>query len=240
MRGQVVDSFATTAPASRLPADAMKVPFFVGEKLEYEVKFGAIKVGSGSMEVLDIEDVRGRSTWHTLFRVQGSIPFFHVDDRQESWFDVVSLTSRRFHQDLEEGNYKPHRHFEFYTERGMYQKNDEPEVPTVPDPLDEGSFLYFVRTLPLEVGKTYSFSRYFDTAANPIKITVLRRETIQTPAGKFNTVVLQPSFRQKGMFSDAQIWISDDDAHVMVQMKSRLTFGSLNLYLRSHNTKAGS
>ena len=46
---QVVDSFPSTSTAPKLPADAMKVPFFVGEKLEYEVKFGALKVGSGSI-----------------------------------------------------------------------------------------------------------------------------------------------------------------------------------------------
>ena len=62
----------------------MKVPFFVGEKLEYDVKFGAIKVGSGSMEVLDVSNVRGRPSWHTLFRVTGSIPLYKVNDRQET------------------------------------------------------------------------------------------------------------------------------------------------------------
>lgn len=239
---QVADSFASTANAPRLPADAMKVPFFVGEKLEYDVKFGALKVGNGSMEVLDVSDVRGRPSWHTLFRITGSIPLYRVNDRQESWFDVTTLTSRRFHQDIEEGNYKPKRHYEMFPERGMYQKNNEPEEPTVSNPLDDGSFLYFVRTIPLDVGKEYAFSRYFNPEANPVRIKVLRREVIETPAGKFNTVVLQPTFRTKGIFSEngkAEVWISDDAARIVVQLKSRLSIGSLNLYLKSHNTKAG-
>jgi hypothetical protein len=57
----------------RLPSNAAVVPFFVGEKLEYEVKFGAIKVGKGSMEVRDIADVRGVPSWHTIFRITGGI-----------------------------------------------------------------------------------------------------------------------------------------------------------------------
>lgn len=236
---QTLDSAAGRIASADPSTKAMKVPFVVGEKLVYDVKFGSLKVGTGSMEVLEQTDVRGVLTWHTMFRVGGSIPFFKVNDRQESWFDVTTLTSRRFHQDIEEGNYKPRRHYELFPERGMYRLNDEPEVPTVANPLDDGSFLYFVRTIPLEVGKEYSFSRYFNPEGNPVRIKVVRRETIQTPAGSFKTVVLQPTFRSKGMFSEngkAEVWIADDSTRVMVQMKSRLSFGSLNLYLRSQGT----
>ncbi len=242
LRAQSVDSFAAANTVSRLPANAMKVPFFVGEKLEYDVRFGSLKVGSGSMEVLDIADVRGRPSWHTLFRVNGGIPLYRVNDRYESWFDVVSITTRRFYQDLEEGNYKPKRHYEMFPERGMFQQNDKPEQPTVSSPLDDVSFMYFVRTISLEVGKEYSYSRYFNPEGNPVRLKVVRRETIDTPAGKFRTVVLQPIIRTKGLFSEngrAEIWISDDDSRIVVQLKSRLSIGSLNLYLRAHNTKAG-
>jgi len=111
----------------------------------------------------------------------------------------------------------------------------------VPNPLDEGSFLYFVRTLPLEVGKTYEFQRYFKAQGNPVRIRVLRRETVTVPAGTFKAVVLQPTFQTKGIFSQngrAEVWISDDERRLMVQMKSKLSFGSLNLYLqRASGTK---
>lgn len=237
---QTADAYVSATASTALPSDAMKVPFFVGEKLQYDVKLSGLKVGSGSMEVMDIVDVRGKASWHTLFRVSGNIPFFRVNDRYESWFDVTTLTSRRFFQDIEEGGYKPKRHYEMFPERGMYQQNQEPEKPTVADPLDDGSFLYFVRTLSLDVGKTYSFSRYFNPEANPVKILVARRETVTTPAGTFKCVVLKPTFRSKGLFSEngnAEIWVTDDDARVMVQMKSKLPFGSLNLYLRAHNAK---
>jgi hypothetical protein len=166
-------------------------------------------------------------------------PFYRVNDRYESWFDTITLTSRRFHQDIDEGNYERKRRYEFFTERGMYQENDKPEQPTVTNPLDDGSFLYYVRTIPLEVGKEYSFSRYFNPAANPVVIKVLRREVIEVPAGKFSTVVLQPTFRSKGLFSEdgrAEVWITDDDARMMVQLKSKLSIGSLNLFLTNHNT----
>ena len=228
------------APAMRLPSDAMVVPFRLGEFLEYDVKFGVMRVGSGSMEVRDIVDVRGVASWHTIFRFSGGIPFYRVDDKYESWFDTVTLTSRRYFQDIQEGSYKPKRRFEIYAERGVYQKNSEPEQPTVAEPLDEGSFLYFARTIPLDVGKEYTFHRYFQRESNPVRIKVLRRDTIDVPAGRFATIVVRPTFQSKGLFSEngnAEVWLSDDDRRIMVQMKSKLSIGSINLYLRSVSSK---
>ena len=49
----------------------MPVPYGVGERLEYEVRFSNLKVGSGTMEVAGIQHVRGRETYHTVFTVRG-------------------------------------------------------------------------------------------------------------------------------------------------------------------------
>ena len=49
---------ALTAPSD--PARQIPVPFSVGERLEYDVKFGMLKVGGGRMEVLGVEEIRGR------------------------------------------------------------------------------------------------------------------------------------------------------------------------------------
>jgi hypothetical protein len=233
-RGQALAPVRET-DQRRLPADAASVPFAVGERLDYEVKFGSIKVGNGSMEVKELTEVRGRTTWHTVFRIQGGIPLYRVNDMYESWFDVVSLNSLRYHQDVDEGSYERQRRYEIFPERGMMREGDRPEEPTVANPLDEGSFLYFVRTVPLEVGRSYEYARYFKAQGNPVRIRVLRRETVTVPAGTFKTVVLQPTFQTKGIFSQngkAEVWITDDDRKMMVQMKSKLSFGSLNLYLK--------
>ena len=229
---------AAQAAVARPPVKAqgaMPVPFAVGERLEYDLKFGALKVGNGSMEVRDQADIRGVLSWHTVFSITGGIPLYRVNDRFESWFDVTTLTSRRFVQEIAEGNYLRTRRYEFFPERSMLRENGDPERPSVASPLDDGSFLYFVRTLPLELGKEYLVPRYFNPDANPVRIKVLRKETVVVPAGQFTTVVLQPSFKTKGIFSEngqAELWLTDDDRRIMVQLKTKLPFGSLNLYLR--------
>ena len=105
------------------------------------------------------------------------------------------------------------------------------------DPLDDGTFLYFIRTLPLAVGQTYSFNRYFKPDRNPVTIKVLRKERISVPAGEFDAIVVQPVINAKGIFAEngrAEVWLSDDKNRIMLQMKSGLSFGSLNLYLTSY------
>jgi hypothetical protein len=222
--------------AAPLPG-APAMPFAIGERLEYDVKFSWKSVGRGTMEVVGIDDIRGRPSWHTVFTIKGGIPFFRVDDRMESWFDVQTFSSRRFHQNIAEGGYKRSRRYEFFPERSVFTENDGAEEPSVPDPLDDASFLYFVRTIPLEVGTTVEVPRYFNPKGNPVRIRVVRKDTIKVPAGEFPTIVVQPTFQTRGIFSEngrAEVWLSDDAHRFMVQMKSSLKIGSINLYLKRY------
>jgi hypothetical protein len=227
---QAQTATGTTTPVSR--------PFVPGERLSYDVYFGAIKVGTGSMEVRGIDTVRGRPAYHTAFRLDGGIPFYRVEDVFESWFATDDLASLRFVQDQNEGTKERQHRYEIYPERRTYDDltDADPEQPSVADPLDDGSFVYFVRTVPLEVGKTDEFQRYFKPDRNPVTIRVVRRERVKVPAGTFDAIVIQPVIKTKGVFSEsghAELWISDDDKRVILQMRSQLSFGSLDLYLTS-------
>jgi hypothetical protein len=229
---------ATPIAAQERTPTPIPVPFGVGERLEYDVKFGKLRVGSGSMEVADVQDVRGRSTWHTIFQVRGGTFFYRVNDQYESWIDRHTGNSLRFKQDLNEGRRDVERAFEIFPERGVFQASGEDTTQaSVKNPLDDGSFLYFLRTIPLAVGETYVFERYFRPDRNPVTIKVLRKERIGVPAGDFDAIVVQPVIKTTGIFSEnghAEIWLSDDENRIMLQMKSGLSFGSLNLYLKSY------
>src|SRR5690242_3707686 len=213
-----IEAQQSAAPAA---ASAPARPFAPGERLSYDVHFGVLKVGTGSMEVRGIDTVRNRPAYHTTFRISGGIPLYRVDDVFESWFATDDLSSLRFNQDQNEGTKERQHRYEIFPERRVYTdlSDDKGEQPSVADPLDDGSFVYFVRTLPLEVGKTYEFQRYFKPDRNPVTIRVLRRERVKVPAGTFDAVVIQPVIKTKGVFSEsghAELWISDDDRHMIV------------------------
>jgi hypothetical protein len=225
-------------------ASERRATLSVGERLEYDVKFGKLRVGRGSMEVRETVDVRGREAWHTVFSIRGGIPFFRVDDRLESWIDTQTFTSLRFAQQTHEGRYHRERLIELFPERGTMLESGEDarEVPTVDEPLDEGALLYYIRTLPLNVGDRYSLDRYFRPDRNPVQLEVVRRERIQVPAGTFETIVIRPMIKSSGIFSQngrAEIWVTDDERRLMVQMTAKLPFGTLHLSLREIANVAG-
>jgi hypothetical protein len=225
---------AQEAVAAVLPA--LDRPFQIGEKLTYAVRVGPLGKGTAVAELRNVETVRGKRVYHSVFTLNGSMLFFKVRDHYESWFDPNTLVSLRYHQDIDQGPYERDRKFEIFPERGVYKENEKPEVPTVEMPLDDGAFLYFLRTIPLEVGETYTWNRYFKPDRNPVTVKVVRRERIRVPAGEFDAIVLQPKIKAKGIFAEganAEVWLADDDGRLMLQLKTKLPFGHVQFQLRS-------
>lgn len=239
----VGDASASTSAIPFPSVDPKVVPFGVGETAVYDVKFGSIRVGSATTQVKGIEDVRGIPTWHMVFRLRAGTLFFKVNDVFDSWIDPSSFSSLRFNQTQQEGPNDRRKRYEIYPDRGIYVEMDE-DPPRqhvgVKDPLDDASFLFFIRTVPLDVGDVYESNRYFRPELNPVRVRVVRKESVDVPAGRFDCIVVQPVIKTQGIFSEngqAEVWLSDDPRHIVVQIKSRLSFGSINLYLKSY--KAG-
>ena len=223
------------------PAEPLEapVPFEVGELLEYKVKLGILNAGEGSLEVAAIESVRGTPAYRAVMRIDGGVLFARVRDEFQTWFDTRTLTSLRFIQDQDEVGSKRYRHYEMFPERGVWERRDDEEVGDLPTslPLDDISFVYFIRTLPLEVGDVYTFNRYFKDTGNPVIVRVLRKEEKEVPAGVFQTIVVQPIIRTRGLFGQggrAELYFSDDDRRALVYMRSSVPIvGSLTLHLTS-------
>jgi hypothetical protein len=66
-----------------------------------------------------------------------------------------------------------------------------------------------------------------------VNVHVEAREQIKIAAGTFNTVRIQPE-AAKGLVRDKGklwIWYTDDAAHVPVQMRARMSWGTLTFQL---------
>jgi hypothetical protein len=223
------------------PGSALSLaPFGPGEKAEYQVRLRGVSVGSGTMQILGVEHVRGRPTYHASLHVTGGIPLARVDTRMDTWLDVAGLFSRRFEQNQHEIRFRRHRIFDFYPESRTYQLRGSAEVERLPTdrPLDDVAFLYYARTLPLNVGDSYTINRYFREDGNPVVLNVLRRETITVPAGTFNTIVVQPIIQTDGLFGQggrAEVFFTDDDRRLVVHLRSHVPrIGTLTLHMRSY------
>ncbi len=214
------------------------VPFGPGERTQYQVKLGIFSVGEGHMEVHGVETIRGNSSYHVSMGIRGGRLGLNVNSSFQSWMDIRTLASHRFIQDQHEVRYKRFRQFEFFPSERRFERADNDESGVLPSdhPLDDISFVYYARTLPLRVGETYTLPHYFQDRGNPVVLRVLRKDRVEVPAGTFNTIVVQPIIQTRGIFGEggeAEIHFSDDDRRIMVQMRSRgiPLLGSLSLHL---------
>lgn len=225
----------TSAPPPRPPH-----PFAVGETFEYTGKLGMLTLGSASMSVVRLDTIRGVESYVFRFQLQASTFVFKMDDVMHSWTGTADMVSRRFHQDFDEDGKVRRRFYEIFPDSGFFRERERNEkAPTVDQPLDDAGFFYFIRTTPLEVGKTYTFDRYFKKATNPVTIRVVKREECELPdKTKLQCIVLHPVIGsdRNGMFSpraDARIWLTDDARRIPVQIRSKLGFGTVTLKIKS-------
>jgi len=227
--------------------------FPVGERMEYSVTWGGIRLGTGSLMVEAIDTLRARETYRVGFQIEGGPPFYRVETRMASWIRPDPFRSLRFEQRQREGDYRRDRRIEMDPAARTYTRFDlkegewrpHPEEVSVPIPenvLDEVSYLYFARLLPLEPGVRYEFERYWKEEGNPVVVEVLRREEIRVPAGKFRTVVLRPEIRTSGIFKEggeAELYLTDDERRIPVRVKASMAIGSGNFFLTDYESGEG-
>ena len=242
-------------PAVRAPAsdtlEAWRFP--VGERMEYSVTWGGARIGRSVLTVEAIETIGGRPTYRTTLETAGGPPFYRLEDRLTSWIQPQPFATVRFDQKLRQGGYRRDRRHLMDLEAGTYTRFDlendryvahdeEADVAIPPGALDEVAYFYFVRLSDLEVGRRYEYERYFKEKGNPVVLEVLRRERIRVPAGTFNTIVVRPTIKTSGLFSEggeAELYVTDDERRIPVRVQTRMPIGTGNFYLTKYESGDG-
>jgi hypothetical protein len=215
---------------------AATYPFQVGERFQYAAKLGFLRLGTAWMSVNGIDTVRGSESFVFEFGLDASAPFYKSRNVLQSWTGTGDLISRRFHQDLVENGKEHKRYYEIYPDSLKYVQEQKPgSKETVANPLDDAAFFYFLRTIPLEMGKSYKYDRYFRKELNPVTIKVAKREKLEMPDGKDVTcLIINPVVGEDGLFarkSQAMLWLTDDERRIPVQIRAKLPFGTVTLRL---------
>jgi len=190
--------FAAPALAQAQPAGprehdpTVRLPFPVGEVLDYRVNvaFGG-NIGRGQMRVEGPVIERGIPTWRLVSEMQAKRAFVKATDRTTSWVDPVRFATLRFEKSERHPLSHSDEQVEMNLAAGTWRDDDgRDQALGSPLPLDELSFLYFLRTIPLDQEGAHQFNRHFDEQRNPTLVTVGAEETVQTEAGTFTTRVV--------------------------------------------------
>jgi hypothetical protein len=217
-------------------------PFVIGERAEYDLKYGIIHAGTATLGVTGIDTVRDRPAYCFRLTTSGGVNLalykYSIRDTMRSWVDTASFRSLRFNQDQMDGGRARVKRYEIYPDRSVFTDGGDGEEASVSEPLDEIAFLFFVRSQPLEVGATQTWARYFKPNSNPVTLKVLRRDTIEAAGRMWPTIVVRPIIKTSSLFAegaDAQVWIADDPSRVIVQVNTKLKVGSITMRLRSYD-----
>src|SRR6266699_1079081 len=228
---------------ARVPIEDSGLPFSVGEKLTYEVTLAnGNKVGTSTMWIEGPVDVRGISTYILRFDSRIRIAFLSAESRSSSWFDPLRGSSLRFFKHEQNPLARHDESVDFYPDLKEWKSanGDTGESPSNA-PLDELSFMYFIRTLPMTPGATYRFDRHFDISRNPTTVNVIRREVIPPPMGELRVILVEMHVRDPRHFEGEgviRIHLTDDDCRLPARIESAMpVVGTAILTIASQNSR---
>jgi hypothetical protein len=213
---------AVAAPAQGAHA---AFPFAPGEACTYRGSGPLGRVGSGTFAV-DADQVNGRGVWLMRFDFRGRLGIFGVENHTRSWFDPAETASFHFTK-VERSPVSTKRQdvrMDVQAHRWSGMQEAGGEMPTEA-PLDELSFVYFLRTLRLADGDSYTFTRHYDSARNPVRVRVIGRGRIRVPAGEFNTIEVEMRVRDARHYDREgviQFHFTDDARRIPIRIESAI------------------
>ncbi len=214
-----------------------RVPFTVGERLFYRVSASRVgSIGHGEMSVEGPVTVRSVPVFLLRFVVTVRVGPIKGVDESQSWFDPVRVGVLRFR--------KTERHFVnrftedvelFPDEQRWREAGGASGVMASAAPLDELSFIYFLRTLEYTSDTTRRFDRHYDVRRRPTSVRFMGRATVRVAAGTFAAVVIEMRVLDPRRYHGEgvlQLHLTDDACRVPVRIESTMPlFGTTVLQL---------
>jgi hypothetical protein len=212
---------------------AAPYPFAVGERLEYEATLGVLPVGTATITVNPMTRERGRQAFVFAASGEGRPLGIRMGAQLTSYVGQQGFNSLRFNRRVFQGGSVEEAQFQIVPDSSRYRVIGDPRDWAAPsDPLDELAFLYYLRTIPLKAGGSYSIPRYFKTGYNPVQVRVVGRETRQLPDGR-SVPVLTLEVTSRGITMG--VALTDDARRLPVELDLPLPIGRITLAL----TRAG-
>ncbi|MBI5017799.1 MAG: DUF3108 domain-containing protein [Deltaproteobacteria bacterium] len=222
------------APALALapPPDLARL---VGERLEFRIRWGVIPAGTAYLEVLP--DTGGRLRFRARAQTLPLLDrIYPVQDLVESTVLAAEHRVLRYYKKAKEG-WGRAREDEVLFDPGAgtarFFKDGEARrtlnvPPGVQDPL---SCFYWYRTRPVVDDRPVSLDVTDGSKLITGTVTVLGRETVETPAGSFQTVLVEPRIEGiGGIFKKSPgarilVWLTDDSWRRPVKLQSKVIVG---------------
>jgi hypothetical protein len=222
--------------------------FQEGENLTFAVRWGVITGGYATLGVPSIDLIGQDHAYHILSEARSTgvvETFYKVRDKNEAWMDTATPRSLRYSKKILEGKYSVDQVVDldqtartFHLTEIRHDKNDakeEKKGETTANVLDVLSSLYYIRSLPLEVGKSFTIDVQSGEKTWPLVVNVKKLEKVKVKAGKFLCYRVEPVLRERGIFiskgKKLEVWLTADARHMPVLMRSEIFIGHVSAEL---------
>ena len=221
-----------------LSAEALS--FTIPEILNYDLTWTGIKAGEASLEIRDegnemkIISTARSAKWVSVFYTVNDTVETRLSKKQSSIGQPVN-----YKINLREGRNRKNKEvmFDYRNLKALSidhldKERAETEIPA--RVFDSLSSFYYVRTLNLEVGRSVYVTVFDNKKVWDIEVQVLRKESVEVPAGQFKTIVIKPLMKSEGIFyrkGDIFIWLTDDEKRTPVMLKTKVKVGSITARL---------
>ena len=221
------------------------IPFYPGERLTFQVKWGFIPAGEAVLEVLPIETINGIESYHFAMTAK-TYPFidifYKVRDRIDSYANK-EMTYSILYKKQNKGKTKRDIivNFDWEKQEAQYSNFGEKREPIS---IADGSFdplsIFYAFRLHDLTEKIVLENPVTDGKKSAIgKAKVVKKERIEVPGGIFDTYLVEPDLKdiggvfRKSKNAKLEVWVTSDARHIPVQIKSKVIVGSFVAELTS-------
>lgn len=229
-------SIVTIGPAAHIQAPLANYTFPDHQAYVYTAEWHFLTTGNSTVKLEAV------GTEHRVSATANSSgmanALYGVHDRFEALFDTKTFCSISVTKHIEEGPRKretqvtydyPNRKSILHeknlkTGETKYAENDIPPCVT-----DVVTAFYYVGSLPLQPGNSYIFPVNDGGKTAEVTARVEGKEQVKVPSGTFQTVRLVAEATSGTLKGRGKIWtwFTDDANHTPVQMRAKLTWGTL-------------
>lgn len=227
-----------------------KIPFGPGEHTTMAITYMGVEAGTFELSVLPYKYVSGRKVFHLRghgYSTAVFALFYRVDDVGESFMDYDGLFTHKFQLKVDESRqnrdlvefYDQKAHVVHFWDKLVHTKKGlritQFTKETMPYAQDAMTAAFYLRTLPLEVGKSYVYPMVTNGKVWQVKAKVLRKEELVTEIGKIPAIVIEPETSFEGVIKTTGksfIWLSDDEHRNFLKIDAKVKIGSVIAYLK--------
>ncbi len=218
-----------------------KVPFTIGEKLQYDISWSAFTAGAATITVRDRKPSYGSVAYYVT--ADGSptpllAAIYPLYYKADTLMDVSTLLPQRASlfsrerrtEQMKETLFDQAAHRASFVVGFVKKTSQVLKIP--PATYDPLSAIFWLRAMPLKTGLRVTIPVCFNGAVLTVQVTVGPRERIGDQMAWRVAPVITGEGDNKAAARKMTLWMSDDSRRLPVRMQVELAVGSFELRLR--------